>query len=80
MLADHPHNVTTLDLRNDCLFQGASPDFPVLVDRIVRQPKLWIIAGAKALRRISLHARSPAKFRLPSVYSFWFFSCSFAVA
>jgi hypothetical protein len=45
--------------RNDAVFKNSAPNRQDLVVSILEEAKLWMIAGAKALRRLPLHARPP---------------------
>jgi hypothetical protein len=45
--------------RNDVIFKNTNPIREDLVVSILEEAKLWMVAGAKALRRLPLHSRPP---------------------
>ncbi|KAM0832864.1 hypothetical protein ACQ4PT_064633 [Festuca glaucescens] len=45
--------------RNDAIFKNITPNRHDLVVSILEEAKLWMMAGARALRRLPLHARPP---------------------
>jgi hypothetical protein len=46
-------------LRNDCVFSRATPNRLELVYSILDEARMWLLAGAKALSCLPLHARPP---------------------
>lgn len=47
------------EMRNDCVFNNATPNCHELVRSILDEAKLWLLAGAKELGRLPLHTRPP---------------------
>lgn len=45
--------------RNDAIFKNINPSWQDLVQSILKEARLWMIASAKALCQLPLHARPP---------------------
>jgi hypothetical protein len=59
-------------MRNDCVFNNATPNRHELVRSILDEAKLWLLAGAKELGRLPLHTRPPNAYSLAS----WGWTCT----
>jgi hypothetical protein len=45
--------------RNNAIFKNTTPNMHNLVLSILEEANLWMVAGARALRRLPVHARPP---------------------